>query len=241
MLVRIGADGGDETGAAGGYTAEYGKYSGYIRQGLVPVWNIRRRKIESEDFPLATLDKVNFEYVFDLTEEGDEHGYLTDYGNEDISAVRREKHTMIVTSPTPKGLIWDMYKVIKRKGYSTDYFAYDLMSNAQEDSFAARMISYHGTFIKTNAELRRLLAAYDASGYIGLNSVHVVPGVVTGETYEVNNFLKDEIRDLAVSKSLLLKFIPLKHNSYIIRDVLSFLVSQVQIIYPEFHCVGVLV
>ena len=155
--------------------------------------------------------------------------------------MRREQNTMIVTSPTPKGLTWDMYKVTKRKDYSTDYFAYELMSNAQEDSFAARMISYHGTLIKTNAELRRLLAAYDASAYLGLDSVHVVSGATTGDTYEVNNFLKDEVRDLAVSKSLLLKFKPLKHNSYIIRDVLSFLVSQVQIIYPEFHCVGVLV
>ena len=190
---------------------------------------------------MAALDKVNYEYVFDLSEEGAEHGYLADYGNEDISAVRRENNTLIITSPTPKGLTWDMYKIIKRKEYATDYFSYDLMSNAQEDSFAARMISYYGTLIKTRAELQRLLAAYYVSQYIELDSVHVVPGAITGETYEVNNFLKDEIRDLAVSKSLLLKFISLSYESYILRDVMSFLVSQAQIIYPEFHCVGVLI
>ena len=71
--------------------------------------------------------------------------------------------------------------------------------------------------------------------------MQVVHGVSVGETYEVNGFLKDEIRDVAVSKSLILKFRPLKRNSIILRDVLSFLTSQVQTIYPEFHCLGVLI
>jgi hypothetical protein len=240
-LVRIDFGSGEAKGVSGGYNASFGKYSGYVRRGLVPVWNVRLLSIKSEDFPLAALDKVNYEYVFDLGDEGAEHGYLTDYGSADISAVRREKSSLIVTSPAPKGLVWDMYKIIKRKEYTTDYFPHDLMNNAPDDSFAARMIAYYGTVIKTNAELHRLLAAYDVSEYIELDSVSVVSGIVMGETYEVNNFLKDEIRDLSVGKSLLLKFKPLKSDSYILRDVMSFLVSQVQVVYPEFHCAGVLI
>ena len=241
MLVRIDLNGKEAAGAVTGYEASFGKHDGYIKRGLVPVWNICRLRIKSEDFPLAALDKVNYEYMFDLSDEGAENGYLADYGSADISAVRREENALIVTSPLQKGLVWDMYKIIKRKDYVTDYFPYELMNNAQEDSFAARMVAYYGTVIKTNAELQRLLAAYDVADYIKLDSVQVVSGAIVGETYDVNNFLKDEIRDLAVSKSLLLKFRPLKRNSYILRDVMSFLVSQVQIIYPEFHCVGVLV
>jgi len=240
MLVWIDLNGKEESGIIVGYEASYSKHNGYIKRGLVPVWNVCTLRIKSEDFPLAALDKVNYEYMFDLSVEGAENGYLADYGSADISAVRREENALIVTSPLQKGLIWDMYKIVKRKDYATDYFPYELMNNAQEDSFAARMIAYYGTVIKTNAELRRLLAAYEVSEYIELDSVQVVSGAVTGETYEVNNFLKDEIRDLAVSKSLLLKFKPLKRNSYILRDVMSFLVSQVQLVYPEFHCVGVL-
>lgn len=241
MLIRIDLAGKEEGGTVSSYKVSYGDRTKYIRQGLVPVWNIRKLHIKSEDFPLAALDKVNYEYEFDLSEEGAENGYLADYGNADISTVRREENSLIVTSPAPKGLVWDMYKIMKRKEYATDYFPYELMNNAQEDSFAARMIASYGTVIKTYAELHRLLAVYDVSQYIELDSVQVVSGAVTGETYEVNAFLQDEIRDLAVSKSLLLKFKPQKRNSYILRDVISFLVSQVQLIYPEFHCVGVLI
>ena len=133
-----------------------------------------------------------------------------------------------------------MYKVIKRKDYVTDSFKYEPMGNEQADSFAARMIAYYGATVKTNAELRRLLESYDASKYIEFVSVKVVSGDMVGETYDVNAFLKDEIRDTIVSKSLLLTFKPLKRESFIMRDVVSFLTSQVQLIYPEFRCMGVL-
>lgn len=241
VLVRLESGGKDEAGTVSGYEASFGKYAGYVKKGLVPVWNVRAKRIKSEDFPLAALDKVNYEYELDLSEEGAENGYLADYGNADVSAVRREDNKLIVTSPVQKGLVWDMYKVMKRKDYITDYFAHELMNNAQEDSFAARMVAYHGIVVKTGAELKRILSAYDVSGTVELDSVQVLSGQVSGETYEVNDFLKDEIRDLAVSKSLLLKFKPLKRNSFILRDAMSFLVSQAQLIYPEFHCVGVLV
>ena len=223
------------------FDISYGKYAEYIKENLVPVWNIKKMTISSKDFPLPSLDKVNYEYMFDLTEEGSEHGYLADYGDADISAVRREKNTLIVTSPAAKGLVWDMYKVMKRRESVTDHFPYELMGNGMEDSFSARMIASYGATIKTNAELRRLLEAYDVSGYVELDAVQVLQGTAFGETYEVNNFLKDEIRDLAAGNSLLLKFRPLKRNSYIVRDIMSFLVSQAQIVYPEFRCVGVLI
>jgi hypothetical protein len=240
MLVRAEPE-GTEAGTASGYKVSYGKLAGNVKLGLVPVWNICRLRIKSDDFPLAAIDKVNYEYEFDLGKEGPDNGYLADYGSADISAVRREKDTMIVTTPSPKGIVWEMCKVVKRRDYVTDYFPCELMDNAQDDSFAARMVSFYGTVIKTNAELHRILASYSVSGYVELVSVQVVSGFADGETYEVNNFLRDEIRDLAVSKSLLLKFRPLKRDSYLLRDAMSFLVSQAQMVYPEFHCVGVLV
>jgi len=241
VLVRIDLEGKAGAGKVSGYSATFGKHSEHIRQGLVPVWNVKKMRIHGGDFPLPALDKVNYEYLFDLSEEGGDHGYLADYGSADISDVRREENNLIVTAPMQKGLVWDMYKIVKRKEYLTDNFSYELMNNGQEDSFAARMVAHYGTVIKTNAELRRLLASYDVSQYLELESVQVIYGEVSGETYGVNGFLKDEIRDLAVSKSLLLSFKPLKRGSYILRDVMSFLVSQVQLVYPEFHCVGVLV
>ena len=241
MLVSIDSEIAANLGTVSSYDADFGRHTQLIQHGFVPVWNVRQITMKSADFPLAALDKVNFEYVFDLSEEGSEHGYLADLGNADISAVRRERENLVVTSPAQKDLFWNMYKVMKRTEYETEYFRYELFNNAPDGSFAARMVAYYGTVIRTNAELHRLIAGYEVSEYMRLESVQVVQGAATGETYDVNSFLNDEIRDSAISKSLLFKFKPLKSESFIHRDVMSFLVSQMQLVYPEFHCVGMLV
>ena len=244
MLVRIelgNMEFKEEESVSTDYQATFGKHERYIKRGLVPVWNIRRTKLKSEEFPLAALEKVNYEFEFDLEKVGAEHGYLADWDSADISAVRREENTLIVTSPAQKELAWDIFQIVRRQDFATDFFTFELMNNVQDDAFGARMIAHYGTVIKTSAELRRLLDGYDVTQFLRFESAQVVWGETPGETYEVNSFLIDEVRDIAVSKSLILRFKPLKMDTYFMRDLMSFLVSQVQLIYPEFHCVGVLV
>lgn len=240
ILVRMDAVGKDLSANVQKMQVSYGDLQQYIQHNMVPIWNIQKKQIKSEDFPLAAQDKVNYEYVFGLDEDAVDTGYLADYESADISAVRREKHALIVTSPTPKGLTWDMYLVIPKKDYATDFFTYEPLSNGQADSFASRMASYYGTVIKTRAELTRILHSFAASQWVELDSYQIVNETAQGESYEVNRFLSDEVRDLAVSKSLVLKFRGLR-DSFIARDAMSFLTSQIQLFYPEFHCVGVLV
>lgn len=74
------------------------------------------------------MDKVNYEYRFDLSEEGEEHGYLVEQGAE-IIAARRESGSLVVTSPKDKGLEWTLCKVWQRKDYSIDVMEYPIVSN----------------------------------------------------------------------------------------------------------------
>lgn len=223
-----------------GFRVSCGEYEKAIRYGLCPVWNIQRRILKGEDFPVPALDKVNFEYRFDLTEEGAEHGYLA-IGGTDIIAARREPDSFIVTSPLEKGLKWELYKIWQRKDYSTDRYVYPVVSNRQEDSFSGRMVAHYGAVIKTRAELERLLFSYEASQFLAFISYQISWGEIYGETYEINQFIVDEVRDAGCTKSMLLKFRAVETGNFLTRDMMSFLVSQVQLVYPEYHCVGVLV
>lgn len=60
------------------------------------------------------------------------------------------------------------------------------------------------------------------------------------ETYSMNFFVQDEIRDRDAQKKLILYFRPGRQMDWLQRDILSFLVSEVQRIYPEYDCGGVL-
>ena len=57
----------------------------------------------------------------------------------------------------------------------------------------------------------------------------------------MNPFIEDEVRDTRAQKKLLLQFRAGEGDSWLQRDVASFLVTEVQRIYPEYECGGIIV
>ena len=64
------------------------------------------------------------------------------------------------------------------------------------------------------------------------------PGV--RETYSMNPFIEDEVRVSSAQMKLVLHFRKGVKEPWLQRDILSFLTSEVQRIYPEYECGGVL-
>ena len=54
----------------------------------------------------------------------------------------------------------------------------------------------------------------------------------------MNPFMEDEIRDTRSQKKLLLRFQAGREEEWLHRDIASFLVSEVQRLYPEYECGG---
>jgi len=74
-----------------------------------------------------------------------------------------------------------------------------------------------------------------------VQGIYVVDKRMQGETWEGNKFIQDEIRDITALKTLLLQFKPADKKDILNRDIMSFLVSQIQLVYPEYICIGVLI
>ncbi|RFZ79593.1 normocyte-binding protein [Lacrimispora amygdalina] len=219
----------------------YKEYEKYICLDQIPVWNIEKMLVESDDFPVPAGDKVNFEYRFDLSKVGMEHGYLVDYDSSSIVTTRQEGDFLVAVSSQEKEVQWNVTRIIQRKDTITDHYHYELLSNKQTDSFAGRMALHYGTVIRTKLELMRILNSFEAGACLEFNSLHIAKTPVLGETYDMNPFIMDEIREDGDQKTMILRFKSLGQKDFLIRDTMSFLVSQVQYIYPEYRCVGVLV
>lgn len=56
----------------------------------------------------------------------------------------------------------------------------------------------------------------------------------------MNPFIEDEMRDYQAQKKLILYFIPGPEEAWLQRDIASFLVSEVQRLYPEYECGGIM-
>ena len=60
----------------------------------------------------------------------------------------------------------------------------------------------------------------------------------TSETYSMNDFILDEIREGEYRKCLILLFRRKGTQTFLLRDIMSFLVSEVQLMYGEYMCEG---
>ena len=58
------------------------------------------------------------------------------------------------------------------------------------------------------------------------------------ETYSMNDFILDEIREDEYEKRLVLLFRKKSALTFLLRDIMSFLVSEVQLMYGEYRCEG---
>ena len=219
---------------------DFGSYDEIVKHGLIPVWNIDLFRNKSEDFPMPVVDSVNYEYRFDTELLGPDCGFLVDYNNAYILHARREGTSLVVVSNKEKELVWDMYRFRRRQDTSMDVYPYPILSNERKDSFSTRLMNKYGAHIATKAEMRKLLNAFGASEYIELAGFHFAGEKLTGDTYDMNPFIRDEMRDPAFQKTLALSF-KAKNKAYFLnRDIVSFLVSEFQAAYPEYRCVGIL-
>lgn len=221
---------------------DFGEYSKYVNYDIIPVWNIQKLNLESTGFPIPCEDKVSFQHQIALKGEGSEHGYLVEYENEEIRNVRCGRDTLFITTETSELQEWSILKVVRPKESKLQKYRYELVSNSKKISFIEKLSSKGGVNIKTKAELVRMINSYETSRYLEFKDLKIVDQKENSkeETYSMNFFILDEIRDRDYGKKMILYFTP-REDNFIIRDILSFIVSEIQFFYPEYQCEGRLI
>lgn len=224
-----------------GVEVDYEELSSFVNHDYIPVWNLDDLQLMSKDFPMPALDKKNYEYSLDTSEVGEKHGYLIKETMQ-LLAVRHEANRLIGVSNEEQGILWDIKRVLSYENRKVESLSHTLYSNFQADTFGYRMLSKFGTQIKSRGEIHRILFSMGAEEYFHLLDMEVLQGKIRNlETYEINWFIKDEVRDIAISKTLLLTFQPkIETNLWYFRDLLSYYCSQIQLIYPEYRVEGIL-
>jgi hypothetical protein len=218
-------------------------YSKYIEYNMVPVWNIQKLILESTGFPMPCEKQVYFEHAVSLKGEGLEHGYLVECDNEAIESIRHTKDGITIQSPIEDATDWNIYKVVKPKESKIERYNFELVSNSKKISFAEKLWNKSGKNIKTKAELIRMINSFEASKYLELKNVKIVRKEenIIEETYNMNYFIIDEIRDSEYGKKMILYFTSKEDHTFIRRDLLSFIISEIQLFYPEYKCEGRLI
>ncbi len=236
-ILDVPEEAGDPERASG-IGVDFGEYSQMVRYDMVPVWNVWHLKLEGTGFPIACGDHENFEHVVSIRDYGAEHAYLVEE-KAGIRSVRQNGDRLLITGQVANSKKWDIYMIRNGEDYKIDRYPYPVMENLRKDGFAERFQKKNGQKVKTKGELERFIRGFGLENYIEYQDCHLEDGD-PGElqTYSMNFFMKDEIRDQKGRRRLVLYFAAKGKEDWLLRDIASFIVSEVQELYPEYQCEG---
>ena len=219
---------------------DFEEFANWVHDDLIPIWNIRRLKMDSVGFPVPCEDHKSYEHTISIREYGNEHVYLIDDAAH-ICSIRQRENRLLIMGEEAEARKWLVYMIRSGENRRFDRFTYPLMTNQRKDEFLERFARRQGERVRTGGELARLIQGYGMEEYVAYEGYEIedVAGTEeSAETYSMNDFILDEIREREAVKRLVLLFRKKSELTFLLRDIMSFLVSEVQLIYGEYRCEG---
>lgn len=212
----------------------------WTHEDYLPIWNIRKMKMDSVGFPVPCEDHKSYEHTISIREYGNEHVYLID-DTTHIHSVRQIENKLVIMGEEPEARKWQVYMIKNGAIRRFERFTYPLMTNLRKDDFLERFGSRQGQRVRTEGELVRFIQGYGMEEYVSYEGFEILDRENSAEfpeTYSMNSFILDEIREDTYKKRLVLRFRKKSTLEFLLRDIVSFLVSEVQLMYGEYMCEG---
>lgn len=221
-------------------TIQFEEYSQIVRKDLIPVWNLQKLTLDGIGFPTPCGDHKNYEHNISIHAYGMEHAYLVE-DDQKIRSVSHIGEKLRIISESSEAKKWNVYMLRATEDLKIDRYTYPLMQNGRSESFSEKYQKKWNQNIRTRTELVHFIKGFGFEDYVLYQDCKIAEQFPSGkETYSMNPFLIDEIRDSKAQIKLILYFSPGQRETWIQRDILSFLTSEVQRIYPEYECGGIL-
>lgn len=210
-----------------------------ILQKVLPLWNISHITQTTSSYPTPALDKINYEHEIFAHRLEKNCNYLAENPEVQISSIYFRNGDLIITSRTPTPITWNLIKIAEK---SRGLYEFEVFSNYYNTEFTDILKYYHRSHVKTKQELKRFLQCLPYGKEMVLQQMELVEeSVEYFVNYDMDSFILDEIRHHGSQKIMVLQFHSKRTYPQFDVDLLSFLVSEVQGLFPEYRCVGKLV
>ena len=135
---------------------------------------------------------------------------------------------------------WEILQVLQRAKPWNEEFEFELLTNEKKDEFMNKLMQKNYKSIKTFAEINRLAQSFKVSERLKLEEIEILDKeAFNSYSYDFNYFIEDEIRLNSQQEIMVLKFSASVSLGYLKYDMLSFIVSEIQLSFPEYLCKGV--
>ncbi len=200
----------------------------YVKYNYVPIWNIRNIRLKTNSYPSFCLDRIHYEHCILGTKLKDNSDYLV-AGTRPLWSVSRRAEDLYIQCDEKLPTEWILREFCYELGMH--YYEFPLMKN---------MSSVSCRCIRTIAGAKKMVNNMGYDEYLELIDINQNLHEQEEETYECNEFMIDEIRNNITGPILYFEFRACDTDSFLTRDIMSYMVSQFQLMYPEFQCKGIL-
>lgn len=221
---------------------DFEEYAEHVRYHMVPLWNLKKVTEKTSIYPEPCIDKTNYEHQIFAHRLEPDCEYLVMDTNAEITNIRRRNGDLLITCPIEKPCEWNLYCVDRpNETHYRNRYQYAILSNYCKESFIADITEIYRRSIKTKAEMARLIEAYpytDLLTFAGYELTDKAPSDWKSQNYNMDGFVEDELRTETRGKFLIIKFYTKDYDYYLNQDIMSFLVTQIQKVFPEYRCLG---
>lgn len=220
----------------------YGKYSDMVKENIYPVWNVEKTLFKSSTFLSPSKDGLYYER--EMIRQKDKEIILCLVQKTDgMVGIRQEEEKIIVKSYEESYADLEGYHIFDIR-YTKEELPAGLISNKRKESLIGRLSANSKDKLHTKAEIERIIEELDIEEYVSLKScerlVMKKDFLETGKILpDMNNFSSDDFQVTNESPKLILRFLR-NSDSNLCEAMVRYAVSQLQINFDEYICIGVL-
>lgn len=225
-------------------TFDWGKWGSYIKEGMIPLWNVEKTSVHSREFRIPCIDEVFYEHICYLPEENESgDGYLIEAG-ETILSIKYEKNRILLRTVEESVEEIQLYRLHQEEPKDALGYCYPVLSNHKKDNLTARYLQQTGNFIQTEMELHRKIEEMSGGYRIRLLGYEITDRVegkaVSGD---MNEFTGVRIFSGDQRKILLLRIGKKEEQGtdYLYESQVRYILTQLQMEFLEYRCMGVFV
>lgn len=216
---------------------DFEEYSKVAIQGMLPVWNIRSQNYALKTAPVPVENYLNYEHYIEQSDIKNNGGLLIDFQNLEVSSIRKTEDQIIVVTDKQK-IDWKILNIVPPANLKLDLYTSDIFTNTRTSDFINSFANTKSKFIKSKSELNRLVNSLQVKNHIKFVDIELHHEEYPAITINLNYFIEDEIRDMNSKIHMLLLFEATDPDYLFNEDIMNFVVSEVQMYFPEYKCVG---
>jgi hypothetical protein len=199
-----------------------------VEYDCIPIWNICEKECRTSAYPDFCKDRIHYLHTIYGPVIEEKKDYLVS-GERMLMNLSKIGDELQIQCSEAEPINWKLKE-----------FSYDIEEMDEKYKLFYSIENKNIAPIHTKAQLKYLVQSFGFGQRLSLEDVRIAEQVNEVHTYDMDAFLTDEIRSEEQKQYLVFEFRKNTEADLFVYDEMSYVVSNLSLIYPEYACVGVL-